>query len=83
MASKQALDRIISRGLWVGKNNVKTSDKTINLPATPCRVTTPTSTKIWFPDTGMGRALRERLEKEGWERIPQEPEDSLGYRQAK
>jgi hypothetical protein len=52
---------------------MKTKDRTINPPATPCRITTPTSTEIWLPDTGMGRALRERLEKEGWERIPPQP----------
>ena len=48
---------------------MKTKDTTSAKPTTPCRMTTPTSTELWLPDTGMGRAIRERLEKEGWERI--------------
>lgn len=48
---------------------MKTKAKSTNPPTTPHQITTPTHTEIWFPDTGLGRALRERLEKEGWERI--------------
>lgn len=56
---------------------MKKAPTTVNPPATPCRITTATGTELWFPDTGLGRALRERLEKEGWERIPRKKELDL------
>jgi hypothetical protein len=59
------------------ENDAVTKEKVLEAneepPTTPCWITTPTSIEIWLPDTGMGRALRERLEKKGWGRIPPQP----------
>jgi hypothetical protein len=49
------------------------SQATISKPTEPCEITTPEGTTLWLPDTGLGRAIRERLEKKGWEWEPPRP----------